>query len=62
MEIKKEGGLLEGKRFGKHKGLQVKWAAGAGKAVFVCLLAFAAFFALPGGLGKGGKAQAAVIR
>lgn len=62
MEIKKEGGLLEGKRFGKHKGLQVKWAAGAGRAVLVCLLAFAAFFAPPGGLGKGGKAQAAVIR
>ncbi len=62
MGIKEEGGLLKGQSSGNHKGRQAKWAAGAGKAAFVCLLAFAAFFALSGGFGKGSKAQAAVLQ
>ncbi len=62
MGIKEEGGLLKGQSSGNHKERQAKWAAGAGKAAFVCLLAFAAFFALSGGFGKGSKAQAAVLQ
>lgn len=59
MRIKEKGGLLKGKSSGNHGRLQARRAAGAGKAALVCLLAFAAFFMVPEGLGK---AQAAVLQ